>query len=259
LKRGAAAAARLLGYEFYRLPLGRSLSLRRRVDLTDDPLAAMRTILRRPLTCVFDIGAHVGETALRFTERFPHAVIYSFEPDPSNFAKLVANTGALPNVIPVQNAVTEAVGFSTLYRNRYSETHSLLRPSTGATRFVVSPELLEPDTPIAVPTVTIDEFCARRGVDEIDVLKIDAQGLELPILRGGASLLARRPGPLIYLEVNFVESYEGQDLFPTVYQYLYDRGFRLVWLYDTGFSTHYYQLSCNALFVEEGAGRRQVP
>jgi hypothetical protein len=62
--------------------------------------------------------------------------------------------------------------------------------------------------------------------------------------------------PIVYMEVCFVRYYEGQPLFPEVYEYLYDRGYRLVGLYETGFLTHFYQVGGNALFVHESVGAR---
>jgi hypothetical protein len=41
-----------------------------------------------------------------------------------------------------------------------------------------------------------------------------------------------------------------------VYQYLFERGYRLVWLYETSFHTHYYSLGANALFIHESIGAR---
>jgi FkbM family methyltransferase len=206
---------------------------------------------------VIDVGAHVGETALRFSEVFREARIYSFEPDPANYAELVAGTRRCQNITPVQRAVAESDGEIVLHRNRFSQTHSLLRPSQTAGEFLVSAELLEPIDKIAVLTTSLDHFCEAQGVTGPDVLKIDAQGAEIRVLEGARALLARRAIPLIFLEVNFVPLYEESPLFPEVYQYLYDRGYRLVGFYDAGLATHYYQVSCNALFVEEAVGRRR--
>ena len=77
------------------------------------------------------------------------------------------------------------------------------------------------------------------------------------MLRGAARMLSR-PIPLIYTEITFIRYYVGQPLFPDVYQYLYDHGYRMVGLYESGFLTHYYQVGGNALFVHEKHGKRRT-
>jgi hypothetical protein len=37
---------------------------------------------------------------------------------------------------------------------------------------------------------------------------------------------------------------------------MYERGYRLVWLYEGGFRTHFYSVGANALFVHEAAGEK---
>lgn len=45
-------------------------------------------LLGRHDPVILDIGAHRGESVVFFKEIFPHATIYSFEPDPENFSHL---------------------------------------------------------------------------------------------------------------------------------------------------------------------------
>lgn len=48
--------------------------------------------------------------------------------------------------------------------------------------------------------VSIDSFCAARGLSP-DVIKIDVEGNELQVLRGGAATI-RKAHPLIFLSVH---------------------------------------------------------
>jgi hypothetical protein len=43
-----------------------------------------------------------------------------------------------------------------------------------------------------------------------------------------------------------VRIYEGQPIFPEIYQYVFERAYRLVWLYETSFRTHYYVVNGSA-------------
>jgi FkbM family methyltransferase len=233
--------------------------LLKRLNLDHDPLAAARIILDQRVTCVFDVGAHVGQTALRLAAAFPHGAIYSFEPDPESFSALRGVAGTVRDMEAVNAAVGDTDGKAVFFVNRFDQTSSLLETAPGASQYLLDKSGLDRRAEIEVPVLTLDRFCAARGITRIDVLKLDAQGYELRILDGARDLLNRQAIPIIYLEVCFVRIYEGQPLFPEIYQYLFERGYRLVWLYDSSFRTHFYALGANALFVHESIGTRVDP
>ncbi len=45
--------------------------------------------------CIFDVGAHYGETALRYRDVFSDVRIYSFEPFTESAEKFLENTKVL--------------------------------------------------------------------------------------------------------------------------------------------------------------------
>jgi FkbM family methyltransferase len=229
--------------------------LLKRIALGDDPLADVRRILPHEARCIFDVGAHVGQTAARLADEFPAAQIFSFEPDPRSFPALKEFAARCPRVRPIQAALGDADAQATFFVNRFSQTSSLLRTAAGADQYLVARGGMDSERTETVPVMTLDRFCSEQRIDRIDLLKLDTQGYELRVLDGAQALLRQRAVPLIYLEVNFVHLYEGQPLFPDVYRYLYDRGYRLVWLYERNFHTHYYTVSGNALFVDQEIGR----
>ena len=51
---------------------------------------------------ILDAGAHVGYATVQLAYRFPLAKIVAVEADPDNYAALVRNTAAFPNVVPVR-------------------------------------------------------------------------------------------------------------------------------------------------------------
>jgi len=78
----------------------------------------------------------------------------------------------------------------------------------------------------SVSCITLDEFADRHDVRQIDYLKLDTQGTELDIIRGGERIV--RSKLVIRTEVEFVEMYEGQDLFDEVARELSLAGFRFL-------------------------------
>lgn len=256
LKRHLLNLIGRMGYDVEKTARFSRYRFHRRVPLGRDALADVTRIHPGTIRTVLDVGAHVGQSAAHFADVFPVARITSFEPDPASFEQLRALASGYPRVTAVNAAVGDREGEASFFVNAFSQTNSLLRPRDGAGQYLVAADGLDVRSETRVRVVTLDRYCAEHGVERIDFLKLDTQGYELRVLEGAASLLARQAVPLIYLEVGFVTLYEGQPLFPEVYQYLFDRGYRLVWLYESSFHSHYYAIGANALFVHESIGRR---
>jgi FkbM family methyltransferase len=255
-KKIVSTAVSALGFELVGTPDNR-VGVERHQTLGRDHIRDIQTILGAPPRCIFDVGAHIGQTAKRFATAFPAADIYSFEPDPRSYAALEATARALPRVHPFHAALGARTGEATLFRNVYDQTNSLLPNAAGAAEFALFEEYLRPAGTEQVPITTIDAFCAEHGIRAIDVLKMDVQGYELEVLRGAAETLSGAAIPLIYTEVSFIRYYEAQPLFQHVYEFLYALDYRMVGIYESGYLTHYYQVGGNALFVHASRGQRK--
>lgn len=72
---------------------------------------------------------------------------------------------------------------------------------------------------------TLDDFIDELRSGDPALLKIDVQGAELDVLRGATESL--RLFRWIYLEMSFVELYEGQPLADAIVEELRGRGFEL--------------------------------
>jgi hypothetical protein len=81
------------------------------------------------------------------------------------------------------------------------------------------------DSTQEIEVVTLDEWSRQEGVAEVSFMKLDAQGSELDILRGGRGLLQSCVG--VEVEVEFSPIYEGQPQFSDVDQFLREHGFVL--------------------------------
>ena len=206
-----------------------------------------RLLPRGQASVIFDVGANVGQTALTFADLYPLATIYSFEPGPEAYRELCANTADTPRIQPVNAALGAQVGRAELFLNGAHVTNSLLDNDPGAGLYV-DPAFLAHRSTATVEVGTLDGFCGHRNIVRLDLLKIDAQGYELEILRGASRLIAERNAPLIYLEVSFVPIYRNQPLFPDIYEFMTEKGYKLAGLYGAC-SNRNYLVSTDALFV----------
>jgi FkbM family methyltransferase len=125
----------------------------------------------------FDVGANVGMFAVTVGRAFRHATVHAFEPFPATFDILTRNVRAngLSNVVLHRTAVTSTSG-----------TVAFTGSLHGTQINHVSPNI---KVGIAVPACTLDEVARQQGVDHIDLLKIDAEGHEVQILKGAHHLL----------------------------------------------------------------------
>ena len=171
--------------------------------------ASVEFIVRNlpPAGVFVDVGAHVGLITLQVATRRPRARIHSFEPHPVRGASLIANAEMNPDL----SIEITRVGLSDRSgRLPYDETAH--RTGVG-------------DESIAV--VTLDDYAQQRGVDHIDVVKLDIEGHEAAALRGARRLLdERRIGAVI------VESLPDHGDVGAVAEYLIQHGFRAVDLPD---------------------------
>ena len=185
----------------------------------------------RPAKLVVDVGASVGRMTATYLRLFPQACIHAFEPHPDSHARLVAAVGGEPRVHVEHAAVTDVEGSIMLHANRLRATSSTLRRPTHGRRYFPAADGWVRD--IEVPSITLDAYCARRGIEHIDVLKMDVQGGELAALRGAKRLLAERRIAAIFTEVFFVPHYAGAPLFHAIWSHLEIFGYTLFTLFPT--------------------------
>jgi FkbM family methyltransferase len=145
---------------------------------------------------VFDIGANIGYYTLLLKSLVGiTGKVHSFEPVPSNFAKLAkaVEINNLTNVFLNQVAVSDASGNAILYTAGVAGEcgwASIVQPSRG--------EFFE------VRAISIDDYVAAHSIDRIDLVKIDVEGAEMRVLNGMAKLLANRKVDNIFIEINEV-------------------------------------------------------
>ncbi|MBL7848373.1 MAG: FkbM family methyltransferase [Cyclobacteriaceae bacterium] len=203
------------------------------------------------MNVIFDIGANRGDATIEFAQAFPRAKMYSFEPDQATMSELRRRTNRFQERVKVFNF---GIGAKTESRdltiNRSSGGNSFLDISPDISQFAEG-DWTEPVTKTQAEIQTLDHFCAVNGIESIDLLKVDTQGFEMEVLKGGSLVIVPSRTKLIHIEVLFIELYKNQAFFDQVYQELTNRGFRLVGLYNPFYKTEepHYLLWCDALFV----------
>ena len=148
---------------------------------------------------IVDVGGNVGVYACIGAARSPSGRVVTFEPVPANLAFLrrnVAANGLDSRVEIVEAALSDEPGEAPIFLADSIGTHSLSR------------ENAESEREIKVRVTTLDEHLRGRSVD---LIKIDVEGFDGHVLRGGRELL-RSQRPTLLLE--FVPSSLANSGFP---------------------------------------------
>ena len=96
--------------------------------------------------------------------------------------------------------------------NNSPGTSSVFEPNMSLLRQFDDSRRYEANTKITISTTTIDDLNSRGKLVDVDFMKIDIQGAELDVLKGGVNYLKNN---LVGLEseVEFASVYQGQPLF----------------------------------------------
>ncbi|MEY3050956.1 MAG: hypothetical protein RLY31_741 [Bacteroidota bacterium] len=197
---------------------------------------------------VVEAGAYNGDDTYRMARLWPQGRIYALEPIPALYHRLIARTAELPNVRTFPLALGDRTGNQIMYRSAgSSDASSSLLPPRAHLEFHPAVSF---EHQLVIQASTLDDFFHSLPEQRLDLLWLDIQGMELAVLKKGEAAL--RCADHLFLEVHFVESYEGCATFPILRQWLSERGYRLAWLDDR------YADAGNALFVRRGHRQKQT-
>jgi FkbM family methyltransferase len=155
---------------------------------------------------VIDVGANLGQyyDFLRLEVGFKSRV-FSFEPDPDLAATLLRRSTADPlwTIFPVGLAAEPGrLPFNTMSERTFN---SFRKPASGLSRAHAKMNTIVRTHEVEV--TTLDHLEQQFGGLERTYLKIDTQGLDLEVLKGGRSVIDKIPA--VQAEVSFRALYEG--------------------------------------------------
>lgn len=145
---------------------------------------------------VMDIGTNIGMSLLNFTKRNPSGYNYGFEPVPETYNKAAHNVSVNPfkNVEVNQLALSDEEGM--LYFD-YTEEHKSGKAHSGGNFLLKGGK----KDSISVRATTLEKFVAEKNITKIDFIKMDVEGFEINVIKGGMEIL-KRLKPMFYIEVN---------------------------------------------------------
>lgn len=150
--------------------------------------------LVRPGGSCIDAGANIGlVTVLLAGLVGSRGRVLALEPSPLVLDRLRATTAALDHVTVVATAVGDSPGELPLDVSGATHAHATLRGgglTAGGPKAVV------------VPVARLDDLARAHGFDAVDLLKVDVEGWEKPVLDGAGELLANGRVGAVLFEAN---------------------------------------------------------
>ena len=202
-----------------------------RYGIFEEELTRAFVLLLRPGMTFFDVGSHFGYFSLLASALVGETGrVHAFDPTPSTYQMLLKNTAGIANI--TTNNVAASSKEEDLTFNDFGLAHSAFN-SLGAAKMNVGG--LRANV-IKVKAVTIDGYCRELGVWP-DVMKVDAEGAELDILKGMPELLERRK-TVITLEMGDVGETVGSGQSRRVHDYIVERGYRALEMAGTKMVPH---------------------
>jgi FkbM family methyltransferase len=144
----------------------------------------------RPDGIVIDVGANIGFHAVHFAQLVGLGKVICFEPARSTFAYLLRNVERVPNVIPLNIALSDATGLQNFFVAA-DDAYSGLKDTKRKT-------ILRQES---IACFTGDEILTPLiGGQRIDLVKVDVEGFETEVLHGMRKLLSAHR-PVVFCEI----------------------------------------------------------
>ncbi|MFH0936553.1 MAG: FkbM family methyltransferase [Candidatus Woesearchaeota archaeon] len=140
---------------------------------------------------VIDIGAHIGYYTLIAAKLIgKKGKVYSFEPNPDNFALLKKNIeeNGYKNVTLINKAISNKKGFLKLFINPESSGGASIYEKENAKYYT------------NIIATTLDE--SLKNIKKIDIIKMDIEGAEILALEGMSNIIKRNKNIKLIIEFN---------------------------------------------------------
>lgn len=156
------------------------------------------------ITTIIDVGAHKGEYINYILELKPRKII-AFEPQKKIYKELLNRYKNLSNITFFNICLSEKKQNKIFYINELSSTSSLIQTNNNSLwvklkKLILNKKDLVKEK-IDIKTETLDNLLLRKiNKNDITLLKIDVEGAEYQVLKGGYNLIKNKNIKYIQVE-----------------------------------------------------------
>jgi FkbM family methyltransferase len=168
---------------------------------------------------ILDIGGNIGTTALFFASVNHKARILAFEPHPKTFERASENVAlnSFKNIDLVNIGLGEKMETVKLYE--------VNKNNPGMNRILKEEEAY----PFKLVMIEkLDDFLKREKIPTVELIKIDVEGFELSVLKGGEETI-RRCRPVLFIELDDDNLRENNTDAASMIELLQDFGYSSIY------------------------------
>jgi FkbM family methyltransferase len=200
---------------------------------------------KHDIKTVVDVGANIGQFAIKVAKKNPKVQIFSFEPIESVFKILSSNTLHFSNVKVFNIGFGERVETMTMFCNEASPSSSMLEMDDTHVELFPHTKNVKETT---VNVSTLDSFTFPKDMRGNIFLKIDVQGFEDRVLSGGYQFIEKCE--VILIELNHMYLYKNQQPFYYFFSILEEKGFKYMGNIEESYSNDDQIICADAIFIK---------
>ena len=173
--------------------------------LFDKPILELMLDFTRDNSTLIDVGANIGAYAVPLAVLLPDTTVHAFEPNPQVASRMEKNIqiNSCSNIVVHKEALSDRQGKATLFSVR-PDSSDTFDPGLSSIRAAAVES--ESTKPVEVHLETLDNVFSDTD-EEITFIKIDVQGMELPVLKGAQKTIqTHRPCILFEYEDELFET-----------------------------------------------------
>jgi|TARA_S200002703_G_scaffold22999_1_gene19761 FkbM family methyltransferase len=176
---------------------------------TEEILTNLSKIIK-PNSTVIDIGAHTGNMSVAYSLFAGN--VFSFEPNPATFEVLEKNSQLNSNIQPFNYAVSDEEGALEFHYSDFGFCNGGF-----ATRTDFGIGVTGHKVPIDVYAINLENFLKDKKIDNVSLIKIDAEGHDKDILKTLTSIINNHKPTLITEIYDGLSPTEITDLLNTIH------------------------------------------
>jgi FkbM family methyltransferase len=174
---------------------------------------------------ILDVGARELGSSQALSRAFPNARVIGFEPNPEQYGHCLSNQNGWPNIEFFPYACGDAEGTVDFY---------IVEGNCGASS-MLEPIHIPGNWPwkkTSVRCVRLDDFLKSIGVEQVDIVWMDVQGLELKTLQGLGSYINNVK--IMHTEASGKPYYVGHTDKSELQEWIEQQGFTVSWIPHAG-------------------------
>ena len=182
---------------------------------------------------IFDVGAYQGNWIKNYLKSFPKLRGFLFEPYRISYEYLIKRFKNKNRLSIFNIALSSEIGTLDVNINTKAYTNSLLELDPLASKSWENDELQHKEK-MKVLVNTLDSFYVNvsKNINQINLLKLDVQGLEHEVLKGAHNLLDKKLIDIILIEMLVVPTYKKQSQLSKLFEIFENYDYVLFGIYD---------------------------